>query len=387
MTAHLQQMPTPLRPTGRVALAHDYVTQRGGAERVTAVMAEAFPGAPLYTTLYEPATTFAEFDQLDIRPSLANQIRLFRRYHRLAFPLLAPLVSSMQIDADVLLASSSGWAHGIRCTGRTVVYCHAPARWLYQRDRYLGPAAELSVGSQIRHRAAGAAAAVLDAPLRSWDRRRALAADRYLVNSTVVQQAVRQAYGIEAEVLPPPPAMLPTGELEPISEVRRPFLLCVARLLPYKNVAEVILATKRLQELDLLVVGRGPDRERLLDVADGDPRIHLLGSVSDAALRWCYAQCEALVAASYEDYGLSPLEAAAFGKPTVALEAGGYLDTLDEAVNGVFFDEPEPARIAVAINSALNRSWIAPAIAAHAERFGKSRFITRLQAVIAEELG
>jgi glycosyltransferase involved in cell wall biosynthesis len=293
----------------------------------------------------------------------------------------------MQIDADVLLASSSGWAHGIRCTGRTIVYCHAPARRLYQRDRYLGSSARLGVGSQIRRRVAGAAVAVLDAPLRSWDRRRALAADRYLVNSSVVQQAVRQAYGIEAEVLPPPPAILPSGELEPISAVKRPFLLCVARLLPYKNVAEVILATKRLQELDLVVVGRGPDRERLLDIADGDLRIHLLGSVSDAALRWCYARCEALVAASYEDYGLSPLEAASFGKPTVAFRAGGYLDTLDEAVNGVFFDEPEPAQIAAAISSALYRSWDTIAIAAHVERFGKSRFIARLQAVIAEELG
>jgi glycosyltransferase involved in cell wall biosynthesis len=378
----------PLVSAREVALAHDYLTQRGGAERVAAIMAEAFPGAPLYTTLYEPTTTFADFTELDVRASAANRIALFRRYHRLAFPVLAPLIANMRIDAGVLLVSSSGWAHGIRCTGRTVVYCHAPARWLYQKDRYLGPAIGLGATSQLRRTAASAAVAVLGGPLSSWDRRRALAADRYLVNSTVVQEAVRQAYGIEAEVLPPPPAMLPGGAVEPAAGVERPFLLCVARLLPYKNLAEVILAAKRLNDLDLdlVVVGSGPDRERLIDLVGGDRRIHLLGSVSDATLRWLYRDSVALIAASYEDYGLSPLEAASFGKPTVALHAGGYLDTVDQSINGVFFDLPEPGEIARAIKELKYRTWDAAAITRHAELFGKQHFVDRLRAVVTEEL-
>ena len=104
-----------------VALAHDYATQRGGAERVALVMALAFPGAPMYTTLYHAAGTFPEFGEVDLRTSAINRIGLLRRHHRLALPLLASAVSSQHVDAEVLLASSSGWAHGYRGAGRTVV--------------------------------------------------------------------------------------------------------------------------------------------------------------------------------------------------------------------------------------------------------------------------
>ena len=121
-----------------VAIAHDYLTQAGGAERVVLDLAGAFPDAPIYTTLYHPEGTFPEFAELPIRTGPLNRVGLLRRDHRLAFPALAPVVSRTRIDADTTIASSSGWAHGMRATGRLVVYCHAPARWLYQTAAYLG---------------------------------------------------------------------------------------------------------------------------------------------------------------------------------------------------------------------------------------------------------
>src|SRR4051812_21300245 len=99
-------------------------------------MARAFPDAPIYTSLYDPAETFEAFAELDVRAAPLDRIGLFRRHHRLALPLLAPTFSGISIDADVVVCSSSGWAHGARTSGRKIVYCHAPARWLYQRDRY-----------------------------------------------------------------------------------------------------------------------------------------------------------------------------------------------------------------------------------------------------------
>jgi glycosyltransferase involved in cell wall biosynthesis len=370
----------------QIALAHDYITQRGGAERVAAILAEAFPRAPMYTTLYEPKTSFDDFTALKVCTSALNRLPLLRRDHRLALPILAPVVSRMSVDAEVLLASSSGWAHGIGCTGRKIIYCHAPARWLYQRDRYLGTIEGLRWRQRARRSLAASSVNVLAAPLRLWDRRHAADADRYLVNSTVIQQAVHDVYGIDAEVLPPPPAMSKSGPIQPVASVYRPFALCVARLLPYKNVAQVIEAFQGFDELDLVVVGKGPDEQRLMDLAAGNGRIHLLGQVADSELRWLYAECIGLVAASYEDFGLSPLEAAVFGKPTVALRAGGYLDTIDESINGVFFDAPVPKEIRQAVVVALERRWSSNAIQAHAARFGKQRFIERLREVVAEEL-
>ncbi len=366
-----------------VALAHDYVTQRGGAERVAAIMAEAFTGAPLYTTLYDPEGTFADFEGLDIRTSVLNRLPWLRRHHRLALPLLAPAVSTMRVDADVLLASSSGWAHGIRCTGRTVVYCHAPARWLYQKDVYLG--ADEGPPSQRAQRFLAAATLGMVGPaLRRWDAGKAKTADRYLVNSTVIRTAVAEVYGIEAEVLAPPPAMTPGGPMRRPDGVTEPFMLCVARLLPYKNVDVVIRALDRLDGLGLVVVGRGPDEQRLRALAAHNPSLRILGGASEAELRWLYANAVGLVAASYEDFGLTPLEAAGFGKPTAALRAGGYLDTIDPVVNGVFFENPDPASVADGVAALVERTWDAAAIGGHADRFGRARFIERLRGVVAE---
>jgi len=369
----------------RIALAHDYLTQRGGAERVVEVMARAFPGAPVHTTLYDAAGTFPSIAGLDVRPSPLNRVGPLRRHHRLALPLLRTVVDRTCVDADLLLASSSGWAHAIACTGRKVVYCHAPARWLYQGERYLGDGRGADLPARVRRGLARLALQALGGGLRAWDRRAADGADRYLVNSTVVQWAVRETYGIDAEVVPPP-AVLPAAAPEPVPGLERPFLLCVARLLPYKNVDVVIDAARRVGGPDLVVVGDGPDRARLAALAAGDPRIHLLGRVGDGALRWLYEHCEALVAASYEDYGLSPLEAAAAGRPTVALRAGGYLDTVAEGTTGLFFDAPTADRLAGALDALPGWRWQPELIRKHAGSFSEERFAQRLREVVAAEL-
>ncbi|VTR78710.1 glycosyltransferase [Cellulomonas hominis] len=367
-----------------VALAHDYATQRGGAERVALVMADAFPGAPLYTTLYHPEGTFPEFGPLDVRTSPLDRLGVLRRHHRLALPFLAPAVRATPIDADVVLASSTGWAHGFPTTGRKVVYCHAPARWLYQTDRYLGPGHASGSGGAQRWIAAQALGLLAPA-LRSWDRRAAATADRYLANSTVTARAVREVYGIEAEILPPPPAMLPAGEETPVEGVEPGYLLCVARLLPYKNVDVVIEAVRRTPGARLVVVGDGPERAALTHLVRDLPRVRLVGRVDDARLRWLYRNSAALVAASYEDYGLSPLEAAAFGRPSVVLRDGGYLDTVRDGVTGEFFDAPEPDLVAEAAGRALARTWDPRVLTAHADDFAAGRFVDRLHAIVREE--
>jgi glycosyltransferase involved in cell wall biosynthesis len=355
-----------------VAVAHDYLTQRGGAERVVLAMLDAFPQAPLYTTLFEPDTTFEEMDPARIHSSPLNRVSLLRRHHRLAFPLLAPTVSRMHIEADVVVCSSSGWAHGVDSTGAKVVYCHAPARWLYQPDAYL----------RGRGRGARLLATALHERLVRWDQRAASTADRYLVNSTHVAHAVREIYDRDAEVLPPPPAVTPAGPRHTVPGVARDFVLCVSRLLPYKNVDAVVGAFRRLPDANLVVVGDGPDADRLRQLAG--PNVSLLGAVDDATLRWLYANAAALVTASYEDYGLTPLEAASFGKPTAALHFGGFLDTLVEGKTGRFFPDPEPDAVAACVQTVLDQHWDSGTLERHAAAFSREHFVGRLREVVAE---
>jgi glycosyltransferase involved in cell wall biosynthesis len=356
-----------------IALAHDYVTQRGGAERVVLSMLSAFPGVPLYTAFYDGSRTFAAFADHDVRTLPLDRLRPLRWDHRWGLPLLAPAFSSLNVDADVVLCSSSGWAHGLKTDGRKIVYCHSPARWLYQRDRYLRgwPVA-------VRWVLAG-----LAPPLERWDRTAAGAADRYLTNSRAVQKRISDVYGIEASVVHPPHTIDAAGPQEPVVGLASGFVLCVARLMPYKNLDAVVGAFRRLPEHQLVVVGEGRERRRLETLLGANTR--LIGVVPDRQLRWLYANCAGLVAASYEDYGLTPLEAAAFGKPTAALRWGGYLDTVAEGTTGVFFDEPDSAQVAGAVRTLLASSWDTSAIVAHADRFSEAAFVARLRAVVAEE--
>lgn len=387
---------------GTLALVHDHLMQRGGAERVALLMTEAFPGAPLYTSFYDAEKTYPEFEGLDVRTSRMNGVAALRRKFRFAMPLMAGAFDRMRPSADVTLCSSSGWAHGARpVRGRTVVYCHAPARWLYQQDRYLGrndatgpppPDGQAPTGGsgQLSSRPAAAVASLalsaLGSRLRRWDRRSAARADRYLANSTATASAVESIYGIRAEVLPPPPGLDPAGPRSAPAAVEGAepgFWLCVARLLPYKNV-DVVMDAVTARNERLVVVGDGPQLESLRSRAPASVRF--TGSVDDSELRWLYENCEGLLAASYEDFGLTPLEAASFGKPTVALRWGGFLDTVEEDVTGTFFDAPDPEALSRAMDRLRSVATPQDILLRQAEKFGAERFVRRLQEVVGEEL-
>lgn len=356
-----------------LALVHDYLTQEGGAERVVLTLATAYPSAPVYTSLYDPAGTFPGFTDHEVRTLPLDRVGLLRNHHRLALPLLAPSFSRMHVDADVAICSSSGWAHGAQVTGRKIVYCHNPARWLYQRDKYLDGSSGLA--------AMGLGA--LAPALRRWDGRAAATADRYLVNSRAVRDRVEHVYGIEAEVVPPPVDVDVSGPTRAPAEIEPGFLLCVSRLLPYKNVDVVCAAMRSLPHLRLVVVGSGPQAEQLASQAPAN--VTLLGRVDDAGLRWLYSACHGLVAASWEDFGLTPVEAAAFGKPTAALRWGGFLDTIEEGRTGVLFDAPEPTQVADGIDELVRGDWPAERLINHADQFSVDRFLAEITRVVAEE--
>ncbi len=359
----------------RIALAHDYLTQRGGAERVLLSMLKAFPDAVLYTSLYLPQQTFPEFRRAEVRTLGLNSNPLLRRRHRLALPLLSAAFGRLRIEADTVICSTSGWAHGAQVSGRKIVYCHTPARWLYQKDRYLGP-------GRPGHRMLLMA---LRPHLIRWDQRAARSAHRYLAQSTTVRERIRHLYGIEAELLPAPYSVHPDGHWRSVADIQPGYVLCVSRLLPYKNVDAVIAAFADFPQQGLIVVGRGPEAKRLK--AEAPRNVQFIDDASDEELRWLYGNAKAIVAASYEDYGLTPIEGAAFGKPAVVLRWGGFLDTVVEGHTGVFFDAPEPRIIRLAIERALIHSFDAAAIRAHAARYSEQRFISRLREIVDEELG
>lgn len=353
-----------------VAIVHDYLTQKGGAERVVLSMLEAFPEAPLYTSVYGPDATFPEFRDHDVRTLWTDKVPGLRRDHRRGLLLYPFAFSGLTVDADVTICSSSGFAHGVKTTGRKVVYCHTPARWLYEEaDAYLSAWSPAVRGL----------ARTVTRPLRAWDKRAARTADQVLTNSTAVRERIRRTYDLDATVLPPPMYVDIAGERRPLAGIEPGFLLSVGRLLTYKNVDAVVAAMAEQPDQRLVVVGTGPERDRLEAMVG--PNVIFVGEVDDAELRWCYESCAGLVSASFEDYGLTPVEAAGYGKPSVVLRRGGFLDTVVEGATGVFFDSTASTAISAGIGRLRSGSWNARDLMAHAATFSPAGFRATLRAI------
>jgi glycosyltransferase involved in cell wall biosynthesis len=350
----------------RVVIAHDYLTQRGGAERVVLALLQAFPDARLVTSVYDPEGTFPEFAEADIETLFLQHIPPLVHEPRRAFPLLPFAFGRHRIvDADVVVCSSSGWAHGVATDAPKVVYCHTPARWLYEQSDYLAG-----------HRLSVRLAARMSAPpLRRWERAAAASASMYIANSTIVQERIRRAYGRKSTVLHPPIAFDPHGEQTPVDLPFESFLLTIARDRGYKHTAIVEQACLTVGKSLVVVGSHEPSRSHSV--------VHL-GSVTNSELRWLYAKADALVAAAHEDFGLTPIEAMAFGTPVVAFRGGGYLDSVEEGISGVFFDRVDERSIAAAIRSLEDAGLDQAEIIGRSKRFLLDGFVSRMREIVEQ---
>jgi glycosyltransferase involved in cell wall biosynthesis len=358
-----------------IVVAHDYLTQRGGAERVVLSMARTFPKAPIVTSVYRRDGTFPEFAAHDVRTTSLQRWPLVASHHRLALPLYARVWSQVHIQADVAICSTSGWAHGARVEGRKVLYVHNTARWLYQSDDYLRR-------WPTPGRAAFGAAA---GPLRRWDGQAGRSADLVLANSRQVQDRVRRCWGVDCDVLYPAHGADPAGEQHPVAGLDRGFVLVVSRLLPYKRLDVVVEAMSALPSMRLVIVGEGPDSSRLRRMAPKN--CVFAGRVSDAELRWLYSNSTCLVSAATDDLGLAPLEAMAFGRPVAVIRAGGYLETVVEGETGVFFDSAQPSAVAAALRTASSTPWQPDRISDHALCYSEAAFSAKLTKLTRELTG
>ncbi|MBF1670715.1 MAG: glycosyltransferase family 4 protein, partial [Rothia mucilaginosa] len=278
--------------TEEIAIAHDYLTQRGGAERVVLAMHRAFPDAPIYTTLYDPEGTFPEFKDAKIITSPLNKIGYLRRNHRMALPILPFASSFLKVPAERAVVSTTGWAHGFNFAGRKFIYCHSPARWLYLSDQYLGEKSTGPVPLLLK---------TLRPALMLWDHWAAHRSAVYVANASVIKKRIENVYGKkDVPIFFPPHSVDTTAPVEPIPGLEEftesdDYFLIVSRLLPYKNVDKAVEACNELGK-KLLVIGRGPEKEHLEALAG--PTIRIASGVSDAQLRYAYRHCLALLAIS-----------------------------------------------------------------------------------------
>ena len=352
----------------KVALVHDYLNQMGGAERVVLAFHELFPDAPLYTSMYDPKRVDAAFRSMDIRTSFMQKLPLVKKHHQPFLPLYPYAMEHLDLRGyDLVLSSSSAFGKGVITRPGTmhICYCHTPMRWCWNYDEYverehLGKMARMVLPFFITN-------------LRVWDQTTSMRVDHFIANSPVVADRIQKYYRREAVVIPPP-VEASRFLFEPGTPPEDYFLI-VSRLMPYKRIDLAIEACNRLQ-LPLVIIGGGRDEQRLKQLAG--PTIRFMGRLSDEEVLRYYARCRALILPGEEDFGITPLEAQASGRPVIAFGAGGALASVVDGVTGVFFQAQSVDSLAEMLATFDESRFDRQAIRNHALEFDKPRFHRRM---------
>ena len=352
----------------RTAIVHYWLLDRRGGEKVLDALCRLLPEADLFTLFLAPQTLSQEIRLHRITTSFLNPLR---RWHRTMLPLMPMALESFDLRGyDLVVSSESGPAKGVIVSSSTrhVCYCHTPPRYLW--DLYPAYRNEWTASRWKR-----AAMMPLTHYLRLWDYASAARVDQFVANSRNVQTRIRKTYRRDSEVVYPP-VDVDSFYWKPAED----YFLVVSGLVPYKRIdcaVRVFTGNGRR----LLIAGAGPEYGRLRAAAG--PNITFLGRVPDADLRELYARCRALVLPGEEDFGLTPVEALASGKPVIALGRGGALESVS-GFGGVLYEQPSDECLEAAVEcfESIEPRFRPSALQAQARRFSRDAFCSRIAPIL-----
>ncbi len=358
----------------RVALVHDWLTGMRGGEKVLEAIAALFPEAPIHTLMHFPGSVSDALEGHPIHTSFLQRAPGIKRHYRHYLPLFPSAVEDLDLGGhDLIISTSHAVAKGVIPPPGAyhLCYCHTPMRYAWDQERAYFPRRRGAV-ARLRQ--------LILTALRVWDVATLPRVDHFLANSSFVAERIGRYYGRRAEVLPPP--------VEVDSFARRDdgppgeYGLTVTALAPYKRVELAIAACQRL-DLELRIVGTGPERRRLERLAG--PRTRFLGRVDDDTLRRLYRRAEVFLQPGVEDFGIASVEALASGTPVVAVGRGGILDIVVDGEHGVLYQTPpgagadaEEAALIAAIDKSRKLRFNESKLVAQARSFSVRRFTERL---------
>lgn len=357
----------------KLALVHDYLIQDGGAEKVLDVIHTLWPNAPLYTLLFDP-TSLPAFAGRDVRTSFLQKMPLWKSKYQWYLPLMPTATEHYDLSAyDVILSSTSAFAKGVltREGALHICYCHTPTRYLWSdTHNYLD---ELRVPQFIK-----TMLPPLLSRLRVWDRQAADRVDVFIANSQTVRRRIQKYYRRDAHVIHPP---VDTHRFS-ISTEPKTYFLTGGRLVAYKRYDLVIQAANRTK-LPLKIFGTGPIEQDLRRMAK--PHVEFVGRVSDEQKARLFANATAFIHPQEEDFGITPIESMAAGRPVIAWRGGGAQESVIDGLSGVFFEEQLWEEVADHMIRFNEQAWDPRAIKKYSERFSRERFEQELKGFVEEQ--
>jgi len=350
------------------ALAHEYFSAHGGAERVVEVFHRMYPDAPVYTFFHDQRA-YGPLPGYDLRTSFLQSVPHGGGAHRLLLPLYPRAAAALRVrpGTELLLTSTSAFIKGLSLPDDTVhvAYCHSPTRYLWDwSEQYLSEEVPAPLRSAVRALLPG---------LRDADLRGASRVDHWIANSDVVRERIKRYYGRDSEVVHPP---VDVDAFEARAD-REDFWIVVSRLSAYKRVDVAVKAFNEIG-LRLIVVGEGRERGALEQLARDN--ITFTGRVDDATVKQLLGSARGLVFPAEDDFGIVCVEALASGAPVVALGRGGATEVVRDGVDGALVADPEPSLFAAAVRAVESAALDPRELRRSARRFDVSRFETRIRA-------
>lgn len=352
----------------KVALVTDWMSNVGGGGRVLTHLHALFPDAPVYTSIVDRERLPEHMVGWDIRPSFLQRLPFARRRYQAFLPLMPLAFEEFDLrEFDLVISCSSACAKGVIVAPGAVhiCYCYTPCRYLWDLyHEYMEGFPLRSVAAPIAHW------------LRMWDRSSSDRVDRFVAISHEVAGRIRRHYGRDSELIYPP---VDVERFTPTDRPPEEVYLVLSRLVRYKRVDLAVEAAGALGRR-LIVVGDGPERKRLQKMAG--PTVELVGALSDARVADLLARCKALIFPGYEDFGITPVEAQAAGRPVIAFGRGGATETVHDGRTGILFDDQNVGSLVAAIERFEQISFDPAVCRQNAERFAPEEFRSRMLASI-----
>jgi len=351
----------------KIAIITDWLTNYGGAESVISAFHNLFPNAPIYTTMYKPKKMKELGNLKNIHTSWLNKIPFIK--HQWMLGQMPTAIEMFDLDEfDIVLSSCHSVSKGVITKPNTlhISYCHTPMRYAWEdwdletRLKKFPKIIHPYIRRQIKK-------------IKEWDFCAAQRVDEYIANSSHISNQIKKHYKRDSHVIYPP---VNSSKFQPVESPTEDYYLAVGRLIPYKKFDLIVETFNKLKK-PLKVVGIGPDLKKLNKLANNN--VEILGKVDENSLQDLYANCKAFIFPQIEDAGIVPLEAMSAGRPVIALNRGGSLDSMIDEVTGVFFKEQTIKSLSEAIEKFEKMTFDAKKIRKHAEQFDVNRFKEKIK--------
>jgi glycosyltransferase involved in cell wall biosynthesis len=362
----------------KVAIVHDWITNKGGAERVVLAFHEAFPDAPIYTSVYTPEN-IDWFDGLDVRTTYLQDLpKPLRKLHKF-FPMLR-VKAFQKLDLseyDIILSSCSAESKQVKKTRPNqihVCYCHTPIRYYWSHyDEYRRNPGFGKLNWLVR-----LAMPLIVPPLKRADFKAAQNVDLFVANSTEIKDRIEKYYKQPAIVLNPP---VDVKRFTPAPLAKRgDYYMAFSRQIPYKRIDLAISAANELK-IPLKVYGGGSEHQKLVDMAG--PTIEFYNDDHDVITE-AFNYAKGYIFPAMEDFGIVQVEALAAGAPVISYGKGGTLDIVQDSETGIFFKEQTTESVVEAIKKAEKIKFAPSLLNMRARRFDTTLFINKIRKIVKD---